>query len=208
MKRHSRYSKEQVLTTHHTLSLDTKNRTSTVIRKSNLANVTQTIPTQAEMNKINKPRLIHMVAFKAVNEYHSNQRKLRRFYFEDQAARAALTQPSRPNPVNREPLGHARVLKIAEANKKNRQKTSETKAQSKRKRQKGRQQQNNHVRTKAKGSSPQTKSTIQIGEKKTPLLQLVSEQVNLLKQHRAQYKRHKQSEHSTSVKLSRNQPSK
>ena len=51
-----------------------------------------------------------MVACKTVNEYHSNQSKLRRFYLEEQAARAALTMTSCPNPVNREPLGHSEVL--------------------------------------------------------------------------------------------------
>ena len=60
-----------------------------------------------------------MVACKTVNEYHSNQRKLRHFYLEEQAARTALTQPNLPNPVNREPLGHSEILKIAKANQKN-----------------------------------------------------------------------------------------
>ena len=57
------------------------------------------------MSTINKPRLLEMVACKTVNEYDTNQRKLRRFYIEELAVRAALTQPSRPNPVNPEPLG-------------------------------------------------------------------------------------------------------
>ena len=57
-----------------------------------------------------------MVACKTVNEYHSNERKLRRFYVEEQAAKAALIQPSHPRPVNREPLGHSEVLKMAKAN--------------------------------------------------------------------------------------------
>ena len=57
-----------------------------------------------------------MVACKTVNEYHSNQRKLRRFYLEEQAVRAALIQPCRPNPVSTEPLGHADVVTMAKAN--------------------------------------------------------------------------------------------
>ena len=57
-----------------------------------------------------------MVACKTVNEYHSNQRKLGQFFLEEQAARAALIQPCRPNPVNTEPLGHADVVKMARAN--------------------------------------------------------------------------------------------
>ena len=67
-----------------------------------------------------------MVACKTVNEYHSTQRKLRQFYSEEQAARAALIQPSCPNPVNREPLGHSEVLKMAKANQ--RKKAKQTKA--------------------------------------------------------------------------------
>ena len=70
-----------------------------------------------------KPRLIHMVACKTVNEYHSNQRKLRRFYLEEQAVRAALIQPCRPNPVNTEPLGHADVVKMAKANQRKKAQT-------------------------------------------------------------------------------------
>ena len=57
-----------------------------------------------------------MVAWKTVNEYHSNQRKLRRFYLEEQAARADTIQPCRPNPVSTEPLGHADVVKLARGN--------------------------------------------------------------------------------------------
>ena len=57
-----------------------------------------------------------MVACKTVNEYHSNQRKIRRFYLEEQAARAALIQLCRPNPVNTEPLGHADVVRMERAN--------------------------------------------------------------------------------------------
>ena len=64
-----------------------------------------------------------MVACKTVNEYHSNQRKLRQFYLEEQAVRAALIQPCRPNPVNTEPLGHADVVKMAKANQRKKAQT-------------------------------------------------------------------------------------
>ena len=100
----------------HTITLDTDNRKNTVIRNSDLAIVTQTLPTPPDTYSNDKPRLIHMVACKTVNEYHSNQRKLRRFSLEEQAARAAPIQPCRPNPVNTEPLGHADVVKMARAN--------------------------------------------------------------------------------------------
>ena len=48
---------------------------------------------------------------------------------EEQAARAALTLTSRPNPVNREPLGHSEVLKMAKANQ--RKQAKQTKAKPK-----------------------------------------------------------------------------
>ena len=35
---------------------------------------------------------------------------------EEQDATASMIQPSRPNPANREPLGHSEVLKMAKAN--------------------------------------------------------------------------------------------
>ena len=115
----------------HTITLDTNNRKNTVIRNSDLAIVTQTLPTPSETNTNNKPRLTHMVACKTFNEYHSNQRKLRRFYLEEQAARAALSMPSRPNPVNREPLGHSEVLKMAKANQRKQAKQTKAKPNSK-----------------------------------------------------------------------------
>ena len=99
----------------HTITLDTDNRKNTVKRNSDLAIVTQTLPTPPDTYTNDKPRLIHMVACKTVNEYHSNQRKLRRFYLEEQAARAALIQLCRPNPVNTESLGHADVVRMARA---------------------------------------------------------------------------------------------
>ena len=60
----------------HTITLVTNNRKNKVIGNSDYAIVTQTIPTPPETNTINKTRIIHMVACKTVNEYHSNHRKL------------------------------------------------------------------------------------------------------------------------------------
>ena len=57
-----------------------------------------------------------MVACKTVNEYHSNQRKLRRFYLEEQAARTTLSSTCRTNPINTEPLGHEEIVNMARAN--------------------------------------------------------------------------------------------
>ena len=110
----------------HKITLDTNNRKNTVIRNSDLAIVTQTLPKPSETITNNKPRLKHMVACKTVNEYHSNQRKLRRIYLEEQAARAAQTMTIRPNSVNREPLGHSDILKMAKANQ--RKQAQQTKA--------------------------------------------------------------------------------
>ena len=115
----------------HTITLDTNNRKNTVIRNSDLAIVRQTLPTPSETITNNNPRLIHMVACKTVNEYHSNQRKLRRFYLEEQDARAALTMPSRSNPVNRESLGHSEVLKMAKANQRKQAKQTKAKPNAK-----------------------------------------------------------------------------
>ena len=71
-----------------------------------------------------------MIACKTVNEYHSNQSKLKRFYLEEQARRTVPTQPARgvtQNPVNQEPLGHLEVVKIAKANLKKQAKQAKTK---------------------------------------------------------------------------------
>ena len=59
---------------------------------------------------------------KMVNEYHSNQRKLKCFYLEERAARAALLQSSSSatiqTPIEREPLGLAAVVKLVKSNEK------------------------------------------------------------------------------------------
>ena len=69
-----------------------------------------------------------MVVCKTFKEYHSNQRKLRRFYLEEQAVRAALTITSRPNPVNRESPG---LLGIAKHGKSQSKKTGQKKTKAK-----------------------------------------------------------------------------
>ena len=60
----------------HAIILDTYNRKYTVMRKNNLAIVTETESIQKNILSKNKPWLIHMVACKTVNENHSNQGRL------------------------------------------------------------------------------------------------------------------------------------
>ena len=68
----------------HTITLDTDNRKIAVIRKNDLAIVTETIPGKTEP----KTRLIHMVACKMVGEYKRNQEKIRKFCLEEKAEQA------------------------------------------------------------------------------------------------------------------------
>ena len=68
-----------------------------------------------------------MVACKTVNEYHSNQRKLKRFYLEEQAARTALSSACRQNPINTEPLGHEAIVNMARANQRKQARPTKTK---------------------------------------------------------------------------------
>ena len=67
----------------HTITLDTPLRKNTVIRKNDLAIVTEkkTLPTQQIVE--NKPRLIHMVACKTVGEYKRNQEKIKKVCLEE-----------------------------------------------------------------------------------------------------------------------------
>ena len=66
----------------HTITIDTPLRKYTVIRKNDLAIVTEkkTLPTHQTVE--NKPRLIHMVACKTVGEYKRNQEKIKKFFLE------------------------------------------------------------------------------------------------------------------------------
>ena len=110
----------------HTITLDTDNRKNTVIRNNDLAIVTQTVPSPPKQPN-EKPRLVHMVACKTVNEYHSNQRKLKPFYLEEPAARTALSSACRQNPINTEPLGHEAIVNMARANQRKQARPTKTK---------------------------------------------------------------------------------
>ena len=60
--------------TPHTITIDTPKRKDTVIRKSDIAIATETIP--------DKPRLIDFVACKTVGDYNRNREKIKKFYFD------------------------------------------------------------------------------------------------------------------------------
>ena len=62
----------------HTITLDTNNRKNTVIRKSDLAIVTQPL-TPHEIQTSPPKRLIHMVACKSLREYNNNKEKIKKF---------------------------------------------------------------------------------------------------------------------------------
>ena len=119
----------------HTITLDTDNRKNTVIRKNDLAIVTETKPREPEPEP--KPRLIHMVACKTVGEYKRNQEKIRKFCLEEKAAIAkqqeAQARSSRPTPlqptpilhnqpgpsksiIDTQPLGHSELIAMAKKN--------------------------------------------------------------------------------------------
>ena len=66
----------------HTITLDTN--ANTVIRKNDLAIVTETKPRET----IEKPRLIYMVACKAMGEYKRHQEKIKKFCLEEKANKA------------------------------------------------------------------------------------------------------------------------
>ena len=116
----------------HTITLDTDNRKNTVIRRNDLAIVTETNPREPEPEP--KPRLIHMVACKTVGEYKRNQEKIRKFCLEEKAAlarqqeatakqqrKAPLQQTStpqnQPGPSrSTQPIGHAEIVAMAKRN--------------------------------------------------------------------------------------------
>ena len=60
--------------TPHTITIDTPKRKDTVIRKSDIAIVTETIP--------EKPRLIEFVACKTVGKFKRNREKIKKFYLD------------------------------------------------------------------------------------------------------------------------------
>ena len=112
----------------HTITLDTNTRKNPVIRKNDLAIVTETKP----LETTEKPRLNHVVACKTVGEYKRNQAKLKRFCLEEKAnkakeeeERAKLARPNNPlqpatttqrNVINRTQMGHAEVVALARRN--------------------------------------------------------------------------------------------
>ena len=119
----------------HTITLDTDNRKNTVIRKSDLAIVTETKPREPVPEQ--KPRLIHMVVCKTVGEYKRKQEKIRKFCLEEKAAFAkqqeekakqARTTPLQstsksqnpPGPshniIDTQPLRHAELVELAKKN--------------------------------------------------------------------------------------------
>ena len=63
-----------------------------------------------------------MVACKTVNDYHSNQQKINRFFLDDQAAISAPQQSSwtntRSDPIRFQPLGRAAVVHLEKENQK------------------------------------------------------------------------------------------
>ena len=66
----------------HTITLDTNNRKNTVIRRSDLAIVTQ--PLTPHQRQPSPPkRLIHMVACKSLREYNNNKEKIKQFCLEE-----------------------------------------------------------------------------------------------------------------------------
>ena len=69
--------------TPHTITIDTPLRKNTVIRKNDLAIVTEQKPIPELTKELQKPRLIHMVACKTLAEYKRNQEKIKKFCLEE-----------------------------------------------------------------------------------------------------------------------------
>ena len=67
----------------HTITIDTPLRKNTVIRKNDLAIVTEKKALPTEQTVVNKPRLLHLVACKTVGEYKRNQEKIKKFCLEE-----------------------------------------------------------------------------------------------------------------------------
>ena len=66
----------------HTITLNTDNRKNTVIRKNDLAKVTQSLTSQERQLSPPK-RLIHMVACKSLREHNNNKEKIKQFCLEE-----------------------------------------------------------------------------------------------------------------------------
>ena len=111
----------------HTTTLDTNTRKNTVIRKYDLAIVTETKPRETT----EKPRLFHMVACKTVGEFKI---QIKKFCLEEKANKAReeeektkharANNPLQPTPTqqrnttNRNQMGHEEVVALAQRNQK------------------------------------------------------------------------------------------
>ena len=106
----------------HTITIDTPLRKNTVIRKNDLAIVTEkkTLPTHQTVE--NKPRLIHMVACKTVGEYKRNQEKIKKFCLEE-ANQKKIEERSAPTNVDNTKWTPEKVRKTKTKNQKRQQTT-------------------------------------------------------------------------------------
>ena len=106
----------------HTITLDTPLRKNTVIRKNDLAIVTEkkTLPTYQIVE--NKPRIIHMVACKTVGEYKRNQEKIKKFCLEEAKQKKIQERSARIN-VDNTKWTPEKVRKTATKNQKRQQPT-------------------------------------------------------------------------------------
>ena len=84
-----------------TISIDTHNRSSTRIRKSDLAIPTETYqkPTSPPQLQEPKPRLMNFVASKTVREYNRNREKIRKFCLEEKR-RIQTRETEQASPVD------------------------------------------------------------------------------------------------------------
>ena len=103
-------------------STPTQNIHNTVIRKNDLAIVTEkkTLPTQQIV--ANKPRLIHMVACKTVGEYKRNQEKIKKFCLEEAKQKKIQEQSASIN-VDNTKWTPEKIRKTATKNQKRQQST-------------------------------------------------------------------------------------
>ena len=111
----------------HTITLDTNNRKNTVIRKNDLAIITQQIPLQETQNPPQK-RLIHMVACKSLREYNNNKEKIKQFCLEEKRLKKLKQQQllqGSSNTHQKTPDGelysHEQIVSIAKKNQREQQ---------------------------------------------------------------------------------------
>ena len=106
--------------TPHTITVDTPLRKNTVIRKSDIVIATET-----------KPRLIHMVACKTVDEYKRNQEKIRKFCLEEARNNTSRNQQQNQGPSAESIWTKEKVKKLAQTNQQQQQRTPKRKAATK-----------------------------------------------------------------------------